>query len=67
MTTVIKINACSDEKLWYSKHVGKYVPFVRHLLSEKCFMSREQDGYTNIVKMNDAHLVEVRSDFNEFY
>ena len=59
---VIKITNCSDHKLWYSSLVGKYVPFVRHLLSDNCFMSIERDGYKNIVRVQDAELVEITGD-----
>lgn len=59
---VIRITDCSDHKLWYSNLVGKYVPFVRHLLADNCFMSREPDGYSNIVRVQDAELVEISGD-----
>lgn len=59
---VIRITDCSDHKLWYANLVGKYVPFVRHLLADNCFMSREQEGYSNIVRVQDAELVEFTGD-----
>lgn len=59
---VIRITDCSDHKLWYAHLVGKYVPFVRHLLSDNCFMSREPGGYSNIVRLQDAELVEITGD-----
>lgn len=59
---VLKIKNCSDSGMWYSGFVGKYVPFVRQLLSENCFMSREKEGYTNIVKVQDAELIEIVGD-----
>jgi hypothetical protein len=67
---VIKIKKCQDPLMWYSGLVGKNVPFVRHLLSENNFLSREPSGYTNIVKLSDAELVEVLDqeiDFLTFY
>ena len=67
IVTAIKINSCSDSLLWYSGLVGKYVPFVRQLLSENCFISREQDGYTNIVRLTDAELVEVEESAIDYY
>lgn len=61
--TVIKINQCPDKMMWYSGMVGKYVPFVRQLLAENCFISREpKTGYTNIVRVSDAELVEIVGD-----
>jgi hypothetical protein len=53
----IKINKCSDLRMWYYDHVGKIVPLVR--IFEEEYLTREPSGYSNIVKMYDAELVDV--------
>ena len=65
--TVIKINQCPDKMMWYSGMVGKYVPFVRHMLSENCFMSREPDGFSNIVHVQDGELIEIVGDEIDYF
>jgi hypothetical protein len=65
---VIKIIKCQDPLMWYAPYVGGYVPFVRHLpVEEKSYLSREEAGYTNIVKVSDSILVEVSESFSTFY
>ena len=57
MKKVILIKQCSDHKLWYSEMVGQEVPYVRTYHFEQIYVSREPDGYSNIVYMKDADLI----------
>ena len=50
------IHNCSDCLMWYSSLVGQRVPFVRD--AGDGYMSREPSGYLNIVKYEDADVVE---------
>jgi hypothetical protein len=50
------ITKCSDSLLWYSGLVGQYVPLLREY--DDCYMSREPAGFANIVRKEDAKLVE---------
>jgi hypothetical protein len=52
----IKILKCSDRLYWYSSLIGQQVPLLREY--EDCYMSREPDGFANIVKKEDAEIVE---------
>lgn len=52
----LKITDCSDPHMWYANKVGKYVPFLREY--EDCYLSREDEGFSNIVKLNEAKLVQ---------
>ena len=52
----IKIIKCSDRLLWYNKLVGHTVPFLREY--DDCYMSREPAGYANIVRKEDALIIE---------
>jgi|APCry1669189034_1035192.scaffolds.fasta_scaffold143470_2 hypothetical protein len=53
----LKIIRCSDPLMWYSDKVGETVQLVREY--EDCFMSREPAGYLNIVRLNDAQVIEI--------
>ena len=53
----LKIIRCSDPLMWYSDKVGETVQLVREY--EDCFMSREPAGYLNIVRLNDAEVIEI--------
>lgn len=66
-TKVLKIIDCSDGQFWYADMVGKYVPYVRKHTNEGIYISREPAGYTNIVKIGDAELVELESDSYQCY
>ena len=57
---MLLIKACSDELMWYRDKVGQYVPYVR--VYEDCYMSREPAGYLNIVKLQDAEVVELADE-----
>jgi hypothetical protein len=67
---VVKIKDCSDSMMWYRDLIGKHVPFVRYSLSDGAVMCREPDGYSNIVKIRDAEIIELKDqeiDFIEYY
>ena len=66
-TKVLKIIDCSDYQYWYSDMVGKYVPYVREHPNEGIYISREPEGYVNIVKICDAELVELDADSYQCY
>jgi hypothetical protein len=56
----LKILKCSDSLMWYSKLVGQVVPYVREY--DDCYMSREPAGYLNIVKLEDAEIIDEEID-----
>ena len=66
-TKVLKIIACSDSQYWYSDMIGKYVPYIRAHPNEGIYISREPEGYVNIVKICDAILVEIDADSYQCY
>ncbi len=51
----ILILGCEDPLMWYASFVGETVPYVRE--EKDHFISREPDGYVNIVKKSDAEIV----------
>jgi len=53
----LKLLNCSDQMMWYRDKVGEVVTFVREY--EDCYMSREPAGYLNIVKKQDAEIIEL--------
>jgi hypothetical protein len=57
MSTRLAITSCTDQLLWYAKFVGYLVPLLRDLPGERCWLSREPSGLTNIVHYKDAVLV----------
>jgi predicted short-subunit dehydrogenase-like oxidoreductase (DUF2520 family) len=50
------INKCSDPQLWYAGLVGKQVPLLREI--PEGYLSREPAGFTNIVKREDAQVID---------
>jgi hypothetical protein len=56
----LKIIKCSDSLMWYNKLVGQVVPYVREY--DDCYMSREPAGYLNIVKLEDAEIIDEEID-----
>jgi len=56
----LRLLNCSDPMMWYRDKVGDVVAFVREY--EDCYMSREPAGYLNIVKKQDAELIEFSSN-----
>lgn len=59
------ITGCSDSLLWYSNMVGQTVPLLREY--PDCYMSREPEGYANIIKKYDAEIVEHTNERNTSY
>ena len=43
--------------MWYCDKVGETVRLVREY--EDCYMSREPAGYLNVVRLEDAEIVEI--------
>ena len=52
----LEIIKCSDSLMWYADSVGSIVELVREY--DDCYMSREHDGYANIILKKDARIVE---------
>lgn len=52
----LRIIRCSDSLMWYSGMEGRVVPLVREY--PDCYMSREPDGFANIVRKEDAEVIE---------
>lgn len=57
---MLLILQCPDPMMWYANKVGQQVPYLRTYPGEQVHISREPDGYTNIVKMADAIIVKVK-------
>jgi hypothetical protein len=53
----LKIVKCSDSLMWYQNKIGETVQLVREY--EDCYMSREPAGYLNVVRLEDAEIVEI--------
>jgi hypothetical protein len=53
---LLKIKKCSDPHLWYSGMIGESVPFLREF--EDCYMSREPAGFSNVVRKEDAEVID---------
>jgi hypothetical protein len=49
------ITQCSDSQMWYAGLVGKTVPLLRE--EPEGYFSRESKGYTNIVRKEDAEII----------
>ena len=56
----LRIIQCSDGMMWYAKHVGAIIPFLRQTPDR--FWSREPAGYSNIVLLQDAEVVEITDE-----
>ena len=41
--------------MWYNNLVGQTVPLLREF--DDCYMSREPEGYANIVRKDDAEVI----------
>jgi hypothetical protein len=54
---LLQIKECEDPHMWYADKVGEFVPYVR--THNDCYMSREPAGYLNIVKLQEAEIVEL--------
>lgn len=60
----LKLVGCSDPMMWYAGLVGQLVPLLRE--ENDVYLSREPEGYTNIVRKADAQVVWVDQDGNTF-
>ena len=56
---MLLIKSCRDTMMWYRDKVGEYVPYLATF--NDCYMSREPAGYSNIVKLEDAEIVELEA------
>ena len=54
MSRQLIIVACTDPLMWYRDLVGTAVPLLRDMPRELCWLSRDADGLTNVVKHSDA-------------
>lgn len=52
----LKILKSSDPQYWYTPLIGQIVPFLREY--DDCYMSREPAGFANIVRKEDAEIIE---------
>ena len=53
---MLKINRCPDSMMWYSRYIGCYVPYLGSW--PESYKSQQQDGYINMVKFEDATIVD---------
>lgn len=60
----LKLVGCSDPMMWYAGLVGQLVPLLRE--EGDVYLSREPEGYTNIVRKRDAKVVWVDLEGQEF-
>lgn len=56
----LRITSCRDPLMWYAGLVGQVVPLVRE--EADCYWSREPAGFVNIVRKEDAELIEAGTD-----
>lgn len=52
----LKIHKCDDPLMWYAGDVGRLVPY-RGVWPESGWHSSQYDGYSNVVRFDDADLV----------
>lgn len=55
---MLKIKSCSDPMMWYSDKVGGTFSLIGEMKGEG-YATREPDGYINVVRYDDAEIVEV--------
>jgi hypothetical protein len=55
----LKINKCSDPSMWYAGLVGQSVELVKE--DAEGYWSREPAGFINIVRREDAEVVNDES------
>lgn len=51
---LLVITRCTDNLMWYRDKIGQLVPLLKDLPEEHCWLSRQPEGYTNIVRHQDA-------------
>jgi len=52
---IINIIQCKDPMMWYRDCIGKLFPVIKEYEDE--YLTRELDGYLNIVRKTDAKVV----------
>lgn len=52
----LQINQCSDPLVWYADLIGQRVQLLRE--DADGYWSREPGGFTNIVKREDAEVID---------
>lgn len=57
MTKALLITGCSDPLMWYAQKVGETVPLLG-IWPESGYKSLEPAGYTNVVRFEDAEVIE---------
>lgn len=55
----LRITKCNDPLMWYAGMVGQTVPLLRTIEKEGCYISVEPAGFSNIVKFEDAEVIDV--------
>lgn len=56
---MLRITQCPDPLMWYADKVGKNVPYCGQW--PEAYKSREDAGYINMVKFEDAEVIDVES------
>ncbi len=49
------IIGCSDGMMWYANKIGHEITFLRE--ESDCYLAREDAGFVNIVKKQDATIL----------
>lgn len=58
MSKALLITGCTDPLMWYAGMIGQVVPFLG-IWPESGYKSLEPAGYTNVVRFEDAEMIEV--------
>lgn len=56
----LRITKCSDPFMWYAAMIGQIVPLCG-VWPESGYYSREPAGYANVVRFDDAEVVELEA------
>lgn len=59
----LRIIRCTDSLMWYAGLVGQTVPYLGRCTDG--YHSREPAGYRNIVRLDDAEIVDVEIESTE--
>jgi len=54
----LKIVKCTDGMMWYAGKVGQLVPYLGEWKDDG-YISREPAGFINVVKFEDAEVIDV--------
>ncbi len=63
MERILKIIKCPDPLMWYADKVGETVPFIKEISDDE-YLSIEPAGYSNIVKKDDAIIIDIKDKQN---